>query len=194
VSDPAGTSHATTGAGTAATDGAATAVPDAEFVQLFTRSQRRLYLYILSQVPSPLAAEEILQEANVIVWSKFRQFQPGTNFLAWCTQIANYEIMKFRTRRKRDRLQFSDEFIQQVAEEAVERSDELELRRTALLQCIQKLRPHDRELIQQRYAPGETGKNLAEVLGRPANSVYQSLGRIRRALWDCVQRRLATGT
>ena len=170
---------------------ASAAVPDAEFVQIFTRHQRRLYLYILSQVPSPLVAEEILQDSNVVIWSKCRQFQPGTNFLAWVTQIANYEILKHRTRRKRDRLQFSDEFIQNVAEEAVERSDELERRRTALIQCIEKLRPNDRELIRQRYAPGETGKNLAEVLGRPANSVYQSLGRIRRTLWECVQRRLA---
>jgi RNA polymerase sigma-70 factor (ECF subfamily) len=177
-----------------AADGAATAVPDAEFVQVFTRHQRRLYLYILSQVPSPIAAEEILQEANVVIWSKFRQFQPGTNFLAWSTQIANYEILKHRTKRKRDRLMFSDEFIHQVAEEALERSDELERRRAALVHCIEKLRPADRELIQHRYAPGETGKNLAEALGRPANSVYQSLGRIRRTLWECVQRRLAAET
>jgi len=174
--------------------GAAAAIPDAEFVQLFTRYQRRLYLYILSQVPSPLAAEEILQDANVVIWSKFRQFQPGTNFLAWSTQIANFEIMKHRTKRKRERLTFSDEFVQQIAEESLERSDELERRRAALVNCIQKLKPADRELIQLRYAPGESGKDLAASLGRPANSVYQSLGRIRRALWECVQRRLAAET
>ena len=31
-----------------------------EFVQLFTRSQRRLYLFILAQVPNPVDADEIL--------------------------------------------------------------------------------------------------------------------------------------
>jgi RNA polymerase sigma-70 factor (ECF subfamily) len=30
-------------------------------------------------------------------------------------------------------------------------------------------------------------------LGRPANSVYQSLGRIRRVLLECVRRRMASG-
>jgi RNA polymerase sigma-70 factor (ECF subfamily) len=60
-----------------------------------------------------------------------------------------------------------------------------------LLQCLQKLKARDRELIQQRYAPGESGKHLAGALGRPANSVYQSLGRIRRTLWECIQRRLS---
>lgn len=53
----------------------------AEFVQLFTRSQRRLYLYILSQVPHPVEAEEILQEANVIAWTKSSQYRSGSNFL-----------------------------------------------------------------------------------------------------------------
>lgn len=167
--------------------------PSAEFLQLFTHHQRRLFLYILSQIPNPIDAEEVQQETNVVIWSKYSQFRPGTNFLAWVSQIANFEVMKFRSRRKRDRMQFSDEFLETVSREALERSDELEERRKALIECIEKLRPKDRELIQQRYAPGERGKHLAEQIGRPANSVYQSLGRIRRSLMECIQRRLSTG-
>lgn len=167
--------------------------PSPEFVQLFTHHQRRLFLYILSQVPNPIEAEEVQQETNVVIWSKFSQFRPGTNFLAWVSQIANFEVMKYRSRKKRDRMQFSDEFLQTVSRDALERSDELEERRKALVECIEKLRPRDRELIQQRYAPGERGKHLAEQIGRPANSVYQSLGRIRRSLMECIQRRLSTG-
>lgn len=165
----------------------------AEFVQLFTLHQRRLFLYILSQVPNPIEAEEVLQEANVVIWSKSAQFRPGTNFLAWVSQIANFEVMKYRSRRRRDRRQFSDEFLETVSRDALERSDELEDRRRALVECMEKLRPRDRELIQQRYAPGERGKHVAEQMGRPVNSVYQSLGRIRRALLECIQRRLSTG-
>lgn len=171
----------------------AAAAPSAEFVQLFTHHQRRLFLYILSQVPNPIEAEEVQQETNVVIWSKFTQFRPGTNFLAWVSQIANFEVMKYRSRRKRDRMQFSDEFLETVSREALERSDELEDRRNALIECLEKLRPRDRELIEQRYAPGEKGKHLAEQIGRPANSVYQSLGRIRRSLMECIQRRLSTG-
>ena len=167
--------------------------PGPEFVQLFTHHQRRLFLYILSQVPNPIEAEEIQQETNVIIWSKFAQFREGTNFLAWVSQIANFEIMKYRSRRKRNRLQFSNEFLETVSREAVERSDELEERRVALVECLGKLRPRDRKLIEQRYTPGEKGKHLAEQIGRPANSVYQSLGRIRRALMECIQRRLSAG-
>ncbi|MBA4032115.1 MAG: RNA polymerase subunit sigma [Planctomyces sp.] len=172
-------------------DGTTAAASQAEFIQLFTKSQRRLYLYILTQVPHPVEAEEVLQEANVIVWSKAAQFQAGTNFFAWACQIAHYEILKYRSRQKRTKLRFSDEFIEQVAVEAVEQADELESRRMALKQCLGKLRDKDRELIESRYAPGERGKDLADQIGRPANSVYQSLGRIRRTLLECIQRQLA---
>jgi len=168
------------------------APPDSEFVQLFTHHQRRLFLYILGQVASPLEAEEILQETNVVIWSKCARFQPGTNFLAWVSQIANFEVMKYRTRKRREKLVFSDEFLQTVANASLDRSEELESRRAALVHCLGKLRSKDRDLIQKRYAPGERGTQLAERIGRPVNAVYQSLGRIRRTLLECIQRQLAS--
>ena len=98
--------------------------------------------------------------------------------------------MKFRDRNRRDRHYFSDKFIEQIGATALENVENFEERRKALLACLDKLRNKDRELIQFRYAPGETGINLARRLGRPANSVYQSLGRIRRTLIECINRRL----
>ena len=166
------------------------AVPDAEFVELFTRHQRRLFLLILEQIPEPVEAEEILQNVNVVIWRKCRRFEPGTNFLAWAAAIANLEVLKYRTQRAREKLVFSEEFLASVAQEVLQRSDELERRRTALKTCLEKLSRQDRTLIETRYAPGESGKGLAERIGRPVNSVYQSLGRIRRALWECVERQL----
>ncbi|HUG89832.1 MAG TPA: sigma-70 family RNA polymerase sigma factor [Planctomycetaceae bacterium] len=167
--------------------------PGDEFVQLFTRNQRRLFLYILSQVPHPVEAEEILQETNLVIWKKCDQFQPGTHFVAWARRIARLEVLKFLDRRQRERLRFRTELVETIAEEAAADADPSfhEERRKALAACLGKLSPRDRRLIEQRYAPGTSGKTLAEQLGRPANSVYQSLGRIRRALLECISRRLA---
>ncbi|HWL10539.1 MAG TPA: sigma-70 family RNA polymerase sigma factor [Planctomicrobium sp.] len=167
-------------------------VPSDEFVQLFTRSQRTLYLFILAQVGDVHSAEEILQETNLVIWSKVEQFQPETSFLSWARQIAKYEVLKHRQRFRRDKLTFSEEFLSVVADEVVQQAGEQERRRDALQQCLEKLQQSDRELIQQRYQPGLSGKDLAEHLGRPANSVYQSLGRVRKALLECVHRQLST--
>ncbi len=165
--------------------------PGEDFVQEFTKNQRRLYLYILAQVGRPNDAEEVLQETNLVIWRKASQFTPGTNFFAWASRIATYEVLKLRERRGRDKLRFSAEFVEVVAAEASEASDAWEDRRQALSVCLGKLRSRDRELIERRYATGETGKSVAEDLGRPINAVYQSLGRIRRVLIECVQRQLA---
>jgi RNA polymerase sigma-70 factor (ECF subfamily) len=165
--------------------------PSEAFVQQFTVHQRRLYLFILSQLASTQDAEEVLQETNLIIWAKYHQFDITTNFFAWAAQIATYEILKHRQRQRRDKLRFSDDFVEAVSRDVLEHSDEFERRRVALEQCLQKLRPGDRTLIHERYQPGNRGKHVAEDLGRPANSVYQSLGRIRRTLLECIQRRLA---
>ena len=163
-------------------------------MRLFTRYQRPLFLYLLARVPNPVEAEEILQETNIVIWRKFAQFTPGTNFLAWASQIAKYEILKYRDRHQKDKLQFSDRFVEHLAEDQTEEVEHWETRREALMKCLGKLRGKDRELIERRYTPGETGTSLAEFLERPVNSVYQSLGRIRRTLLECINRELNAET
>jgi RNA polymerase sigma-70 factor (ECF subfamily) len=165
--------------------------PSDEFVQLFTKWQRRLFLFILAQAPNPVEAEEILQETNLVIWRKSHIYTEGTNFYAWCCRIAVLEVLKSRDRRRRDATLLSDAFVEAIAREAQDSVDSLEERRRALLACLSRLAPSDRDLIRRRYAPGATGKTVARQLGRPANSVYQSLSRIRRMLLDCIKRRLA---
>jgi RNA polymerase sigma-70 factor (ECF subfamily) len=165
--------------------------PSDEFVQLFTKWQRRLFLFILAQAPNPVEAEEILQETNLVIWRKSHTYREGTNFYAWCCRIGVLEVLKFRDRRRRHAAILSEAFVEAIAREAEESVESLEERRRALLACLARLVPADRELIRQRYAPGATGKSVARQLGRPANSVYQSLSRIRRTLLDCIKRRLA---
>lgn len=161
------------------------------FVQLFTKTQRPLYLFILGQTGNVQDAEEVLQNANVVIWKKSDQFDLGTNFFAWVCQIARFEALQYRQRYRRDKLKFSDEFLDVVSKESVTHLEETEPERLALEHCVQKLSARDQELIRKRYQPGSSGKDLASGLGRPPNSVYQSLGRIRRVLLECIQRSMA---
>ena len=170
--------------------------PDEQFLRDFTASQRRLFLTILSQVGRPGDAEEILQNANLAIWRKAHTFEPGTNFAAWSATVAHYEVLKWREKRGRDRLRFSDEFVAAVARETDADPELWEERRRLLETCMQKLSAKDRDLLARRYAVGADGeevqgKDVAAMLGRPVNAVYQSLGRIKTALAECVRRELA---
>lgn len=167
--------------------------PPEDFIRLFTQAQRSLYLSILPLVQTTNDADEVLQETNVVILNKWSQFEPGTNFLAWCRAIARLEVFRFRRSRHHRMHLLGDDVIDLLARQIEEHSGDLELRRSALSECLGKLRDSDRELIQRRYAPGATGDDVAQQLGRPANSVYQSIGRVRRVLLECIRRRLAAG-
>ncbi|MFN9719653.1 MAG: sigma-70 family RNA polymerase sigma factor [Planctomycetota bacterium] len=167
--------------------------PNEEFVRLFTQAQRSLYLFILPLVHTSSDAEEVLQETNVVILSKWHHFEPGTNFIAWCRAIARLEVFRFRRARHHKMKLLDDDVIELLMEQSDETPVDFEARRDALSDCIRKLKASDQDLIRRRYAAGSSGDDVAQQLGRPANSVYQSLGRVRRVLMDCIRRRMASG-
>src|SRR5215211_7445285 len=97
-----------------------------EFVRLLGQNQRRIFLYVLGLVPRWPDAEEIVQETNLVLWREFHQFQSGTNFAAWACRVAFHQVLAWRKRRQRDRLELSDAFLEAVAKEALDREEELE--------------------------------------------------------------------
>ncbi len=162
-----------------------------DFIRLFSVHQRALFLHILTLVGNTTDADEVLQETNVIMWAKREQFQPGTNFLAWGRAIARLEVFRFR-RTRGTKLRFlEEEILDAIADRSDAVSDQMEARKEALRHCLERLRPRDRELVRLRYATEVSGDDVARLLDRPANSVYQSLSRIRRTLAECIQRQLA---
>ena len=54
-----------------------------EFTRVFTVNQRAIYLYIRSLVANSADVDELWQETNLVLWQRFADYQPGTNFLAW---------------------------------------------------------------------------------------------------------------
>ena len=168
---------------------------DDEFIRLFTPTQRPLFLYILPLIGNVPDTDEVLQETNLVLWAKRSQFRPGTSFLAWARAIARFEVFRFRRSRPAKLKFLTGELLEMMAAttEHFNSETELERRQEALTDCLKLLREKDRALIRMRYSPGVTGDDVARQLGRPPNSVYQSLGRIRRALAECIQRRLAVG-
>ncbi len=114
-----------------------------EFVRLLGRNQRRIFLYVMSLVPDWNDAEEIIQETNLVLWREFDKFQLGTNFTAWACKVALHQVMAWRKRVRRDRLQFSPAFLEAVADEAASSTEALEERSQQLAHCIDRL-PVDR--------------------------------------------------
>jgi RNA polymerase sigma-70 factor (ECF subfamily) len=163
------------------------------FVQLLGQNQRRLYLYVVSMVPNRTEAEEILQETNLVLWREFGRFQPGTHFAAWACKVAFHQVLAWRKRKQRDRLQFSEAFLEAVGEEANTAADLLEERSRALAGCIDRLPASHRDLIRWRYSDGLSIEEVSRQAGRTVEAVYRALSRIRQTLYDCVTHSLTQG-
>lgn len=166
-------------------------VEQAEFHRLFVQSQRRIFGYILTLLPRLTDAEEVFQQSCVIILGKATQFAPGTDFVAWACQIAKFEVYNYRRRRQGERLHFNDALLDRIAACRIQKSDLLEQELDALRGCVHKLPPSDRHLIQEQYKRKITSRMLAAELGRPTNSVYKAIQRIRRRLRDCVEKVLS---
>lgn len=162
-----------------------------EFARLLATCQRRVFLYVLGLIGNPSDAEEILQETNLVLWRKFDEFRPETNFSAWATRIAYYEVLKYRRGKTGQAVCFSTEFMESLAVEMEHASDSVDRRRDALTGCMEKLHPKDRELIVRRYQPNASTRAVAEALHRSIQGTRRSLQRIRASLLGCIERTLA---
>jgi RNA polymerase sigma-70 factor (ECF subfamily) len=162
-----------------------------EFHRLFIQNQRRIFGHILTLLPRVADAEEVFQQACVIILGKADQFAPGTDFVRWACQIAQFEAYNYRRRLQNERLRFNDELFDLIAKHRLEKGDLLQAELEALRTCVEKLSQPDRHLIQERYRRKITSRALAVELGRPENTVYKAIHRIRQSLRTCIQRTIA---
>lgn len=165
----------------------------AEFLRLYTLHQPRLFAYVLTMIPKWHDAEEVLQETSVVLWQAFGQFQLGTDFRAWANKTALNQVLSFRKRHKRLAVPLSERFVEAIARECDKQADALDEELAAMVKCVDKLPPDERELITECYEPNVTIKEVAERFGRPAGTVYKSLTRIRRELMKCIERTISEG-
>lgn len=156
------------------------------FVFLLARHERQLAAYVMTMVPQFADAEDILQQAKVVMWRNFDEFKPGTNFIAWARKVAFHQVLAWRRKRQRDPLLLSDAFVMAVAEETERLADVLEARERRLAHCLDKLSPEHREILDLRYKEGLAIEPLALRVNRTVAAVYRVLSRIRLQLHQCL--------
>jgi RNA polymerase sigma-70 factor (ECF subfamily) len=152
--------------------------------------QRRLFAYIYALVPNRQDASDILQETSVVICEKFREYQSGTDFVAWATRIAFWEVRRARQKYARSKVVFDQDVVDALAETVCSMQLELDVRHEALAHCLKRLPDRDREMVLLRYEPGSGVEEAARRVGRSLDAAYKALARIRKLLMDCVTHRL----
>lgn len=164
----------------------------AAFSDLVAAHRSRVFGYIYAMLHNLADAEDIYQQTTVLMWQKFDEFQPGTDFGSWALRIAYFNIKNFQRTQARRHVFFSDQVMEKVAD-SYERADadQAEERVEALVHCVRRLPTQHQQLLKQRYADNAPIKRLAETEGKSEAAMAMLLSRLRKALFRCVRSKMA---
>jgi RNA polymerase sigma-70 factor (ECF subfamily) len=164
---------------------------EAAFMALLTTHQILLRNFVSSLIPAIDARADIVQEINIILWQKRASFELETNFKAWAFAVARYVIMNHQKRyRRRERLMFSSEVMELLADQFVELNPEPDERMEALQKCMGRLRDEHQRLLLVCHAERGSIELAAAERGQPAVTVRSILLRLRNRLRTCIHERM----
>lgn len=169
-----------------------------QYLQL--RSEFMGYLYAMTRDAE--LAEEIYQNAAVVVIEKAEMPETIRDFRAWAKEVIRRQALhamrarEIATRHGRamspELLEaVSDAFMQDPSEDSVVRNEA-----GALRKCLEGLPKDKRELVALRYERSSSFGEISSHTGSTPAAVQRALSRIRKMLHGCIQRRmrLAEGT
>ncbi|MBG7607530.1 MAG: sigma-70 family RNA polymerase sigma factor [Verrucomicrobia bacterium] len=150
----------------------------------------RVRSFLRGLLPSWSEVEEVAQEASLVAWRKFDDFEEGTSFGGWLLTIARFEALKYRRRVARSPLVFVDDVWDLLAEEASGEGVQ-QIRRRHLEGCLEKMDISKRELLLKVHSPGVVMREVALQAGKSEQAFYKIIQRLRAVLLDCVSKTIA---
>jgi RNA polymerase sigma-70 factor (ECF subfamily) len=140
-------------------------------------------------------AEDVVQDAYIIVMNQWQDFQEGTSLYAWIRQIVHNKSMEAVRARSRE-VSGVDETLLALVSKALgtyldeREADRQRAMRQALQHCMGLLDRRSINLLNGFYARSRSCEAIANGQGRSVNAIRLALSRLRRRLYDCMVRRL----
>ncbi|MDP7018285.1 MAG: sigma-70 family RNA polymerase sigma factor [Pirellulaceae bacterium] len=151
-----------------------------------------LVAYARSLLGNYAAADDVLQEAMLVVVKKYDQFQEGTSMLAWCRSIVRIEVLRAKQRHQRERTlaeRLLDDAIDAAFDEfqAARRHDDAESWREALRRCLERVPERGQGVLRARFADELSYEQIGERLGMTIEAVRKALFRLKKLVRSCVE-------
>ena len=148
--------------------------------------------YARSLLGNYAAAEDVVQEAMLVVVKKFELFQEGTSMLAWCRSIVRIEVLRAKQRHRRER-----SLIERLLDDAIDaafdefqtarRRDDVESWREALDRCFERVPERGRGVLKARFVDELSYQQIGERVGMTIEAVRKALFRLKKQVRSCVE-------
>jgi RNA polymerase sigma-70 factor (ECF subfamily) len=151
---------------------------------LFSRHYTRVYRFALRFVKDREAAEEVVNDAFLVVWQQAPRFEGRSLFLTWLLGIARYKALA-KTKHRQVLSEALDEQLEATLIDPVERIDARMQREDScrhLEQCVAALPPNQAKLIELHYFLGISVEEAASITGIPVNTAKTRMFLARKKL------------
>ena len=163
---------------------------EAAFRELFEAYGSKLRHFMMRSGADAGTADELAQEALLMVWRKAGLYQPEKGSVnGWIFTIAR-NLRIDRLRKEVNWHELSDEMLQALPSEDIAQDDALEAqeRQKRVRAVLQELGPEQREIIELAYIEGLSHSQIGERLGLPLGTVKSRMRlayqKVRVALED----------
>lgn len=148
---------------------------------LFARHHTRVYRFVLRLAGDETLAEDVVSETFFEVWRQAARFEARSQVSTWLLAIARYRTLTALKRRTEAQLEVNAPEIEDPAdnpEVAAQTKDRNEI----LRQCLTKLSPAQREIIDLIYYHEKTAAEVAAIVGIPRDTVKTRMFAARKKL------------
>lgn len=140
------------------------------FEEFFSRYARPVYSLMVRQLGDAGWADDVVQEAFVAVWRSARTYRADRgDVTAWLFTIARNAAYRAARRRQAQWLTEVPDRVDPSADPYHETAEKLDAFKLHV--CIERLVPHEREIIELAYLKGLSQSEIAAELGMPLGTV-----------------------
>ncbi len=163
------------------------------FLKLYRANESCISRYILALCPNYSAAEDIVQETMLVMWRKYGQYEPGTNFIAWGMQIARYCVNHYYRQERLRIVCFDNEALESISRHPGHVHLNQDAYLDALDECTGGLSEENKKMITWRYADNMKVIDIALKLEKTLSATYKVMSRLHHAILTCIEKKLAKG-
>ena len=155
---------------------------------LFTRHNVRVFRFLMRLVGNRATAEELLNEVFLEVWVSAGRYEGRSAPTTWMMAIAHNKAISYL--RKRREVGIDDDAPEEAdladtPEVSVQKVDKSRMMR----ECIQRLTPEHKEILDLVYYHDHSVAEVAGILGIPENTVKTRMFYARKKLSELLRER-----
>lgn len=138
---------------------------------LYARHGVRIYRFAQRLLRDESAAEDTLSEVFLDVWQQAGRFERRSQVATWLLGITRNKALSCL--RRRSTAQLDDEIVEFIEDtsDTPEAALQKQERSEILRECLQRLSPAHREIIDLVYYHEQTVEEVSAIIGVPVNTV-----------------------